>query len=63
MCVCVFISGGVTAADMKRIADRMLSTKPSVAAYGSLSSLPSLDNIQKQLKSTDKNKRFSLFGN
>ncbi|XP_052790928.1 mitochondrial-processing peptidase subunit alpha-like isoform X2 [Mya arenaria] len=57
--------GAVTAEDMKRIADRMLLSKPAVAAYGEISKLPDLDTVQKVLLG-EKNKKFksfsSLFG-
>ncbi|KAH3796876.1 mitochondrial-processing peptidase subunit alpha-like [Dreissena polymorpha] len=57
--------GAVTAADMKRIANRMLASKPSVAAYGDVATLPSLETFQKILRGdkTGKSRTFSsLFG-
>ena len=45
----VYVSGGITAKDIQRVAERMLRTKPSVAAYGKLGRLPDLDTVQSKL--------------
>lgn len=56
--------GKITAKDIKRVVEKMLRTKPAVAAYGNTSKLPSLDAIQSSLltKVGKADRRFSLFG-
>ncbi|XP_050395760.2 mitochondrial-processing peptidase subunit alpha [Patella vulgata] len=55
--------GKITADDIKRVANRMLRTKPAVAAYGTLDKLPQYDDIEGALASKEGTlqKRFSLF--
>ncbi|KAK6194779.1 hypothetical protein SNE40_000339 [Patella caerulea] len=55
--------GKITADDVKRVANRMLRTKPAVAAYGTLDKLPKYDDIEGALatKEGTLQKRFSLF--
>ena len=50
--------------DIQRVADRMLRTKPAVAAYGNTAKLPSVDDIQAALlsKAGKSTRRFSVFG-
>ncbi|KAL5012459.1 hypothetical protein ScPMuIL_011010 [Solemya velum] len=57
--------GEITEEDIKRVANRMLQSPPSVAAYGSLSKMPNFEDIQSALVSRDGRmpKRFSLFRN
>ncbi|GAB1602777.1 mitochondrial-processing peptidase subunit alpha-like [Argonauta hians] len=53
----------ITAQDIQRVASRMLASRPSVAAYGSLNKLPSYEDIQEALltKNGRMTQRFSLF--
>lgn len=53
----------ITAADIVRVARRMLQTKPSVAALGNISQLPRYEDIQTAIHSKDGRMpaRFSLF--
>jgi len=57
--------GKVTKDDINRIARKMLTTKPSVAATGSLKNLPSFKDIELGLLHKDgqmpKKKQFSVF--
>jgi hypothetical protein len=40
----------VTASDIKRVATKLLSSKPVVAAYGDISCMPSYSTIASALK-------------
>jgi processing peptidase subunit alpha len=53
----------VTEEDVRRVAARMLKSKPSIAALGDLKQLPPLDDIETALSSKDGRvpKRFTLF--
>lgn len=53
----------ITVDDIRRVANRMLSSKPAIAAYGSLSKLPKYEDIQSALlnKAGKMPQRFSLF--
>ncbi|XP_069119668.1 mitochondrial-processing peptidase subunit alpha-like [Argopecten irradians] len=54
--------GNITAADLNRVANRMLKTKLSVAAYGNLKKLPSYDDMQSFLNNKSSlHKQFNLF--
>ncbi|XP_059165431.1 mitochondrial-processing peptidase subunit alpha-like [Physella acuta] len=57
--------GSVTAQDIQRVASRMLKSKLSVAAYGSLSSLPAYEDMEAAVLSKDgrlpSKQSFSLF--
>uniref|UniRef100_A0A8C4X0E4 Mitochondrial-processing peptidase subunit alpha n=1 Tax=Eptatretus burgeri TaxID=7764 RepID=A0A8C4X0E4_EPTBU len=50
--LCSMIAG-VTAQDIRRVAQRMLRSKPAVAALGDLSELPPYEDIQQALTSHD----------
>ena len=50
----------VTIDDLKRISERMLTSKPSVAAIGNLVHLPSYDDVVKNL-SKPSNKSFGRY--
>ena len=56
-------SAKIESTDIIRVAQKMLSTKPSVAAYGNLSNLPAFEEIENALagKSSVKSKMFNLF--
>lgn len=56
-------AGRIQAEDIERIAQRMLQSKPSVAALGTLKNLPSYADISKALNSETGRlpKRYSLF--
>ena len=56
--------GKITAKDIQRVAEKMLRTKPAVAAYGNTNKLPSIDDIQATLlsKAGKSSRRFSVFG-
>ena len=59
-----FISESVTIKDMKRISERLLESKPALAAYGDLSKLPSFQDVEKALVNDGKlpsASRFFLF--
>ncbi|XP_071096614.1 mitochondrial-processing peptidase subunit alpha-like isoform X1 [Haliotis cracherodii] len=53
----------ITEEDIRRVATRMLRSRPAVAAYGSLSQMPSYGNIETALASKDGRmpRKFSLF--
>ncbi|CAI9717021.1 mitochondrial-processing peptidase subunit alpha [Octopus vulgaris] len=53
----------ITAQDIQRAASRMLTSRPAIAAYGSLNKLPSYEDIQEALltKNGRMTQRFSLF--
>lgn len=53
----------VTEEDVRRVATRLLKSKPSIAALGDLKQLPPLDDIETALNSKDGRipKRFTLF--
>lgn len=60
---CFFVAGKISAEDINRVARRMLRSRPSVAALGTLAKLPPYEDIQKALTSKDGRfpNRFSLF--
>lgn len=45
--------GNVTASDIKRVATKMLRSKPAVAALGDLTEMPTYEHIQTALSSKD----------
>jgi processing peptidase subunit alpha len=53
----------ITEADIQRVANRMLRSKPSVAGYGSLGQLPRYEDIESGLTTKDGKmpRRFLLF--
>ncbi|KAK7095091.1 mitochondrial-processing peptidase subunit alpha-like [Littorina saxatilis] len=55
--------GKITENDIQRVANRMLKTKPAVAAYGSLDQLPRYSDIEAALNNKDGRmpRRFQLF--
>ena len=59
-------TGKITERDIQRVANRMLRSKLSLAAYGTLASLPSKEDMETALLSRDgsmpRKKTFSLFG-
>lgn len=52
----------VTADDLKRVSEKMLSTKPSVAAIGNLTHLPSYKEVEKNLTKSNAGFGRYLFG-
>ena len=42
----LWLNQAITMADIKRVCDRMLTSKPSVAAIGTLKDLPDFTDIQ-----------------
>jgi len=58
-----WLIGQVTASDIQRVAQRMLRSRPSVAALGNLVKMPAYEDINSALNSKDGklSKRFSLF--
>lgn len=52
----------VTTDDLKRVSEKMLSTKPSVAAIGNLTHLPSYKEVEKNLTKSNAGFGRYLFG-
>ena len=59
----ILIPGKITEGDIQRVANRMLRSKPSIAAYGSLDQLPKFSDLEAGLNSKDGRmpRRFLLF--
>lgn len=60
----VIVSEKITADDITRVARRMLSTRPAVAARGKLANLPSFEEIQSNMtlnNDAPQGRRLNLF--
>ena len=45
-CLSYIFTESVKLEDIRRVSEKMLSTKPSVAAFGNLAALPDMNDIQ-----------------